>query len=286
MSKCKELVLVACLVVITSLMWLVSSCSQLAESSVPIKPPYVINSTSVKSSQITTQPHILSSPTPTESSITPGPPIAGNSATAESSTTSAVPATTESSPPSESLIPSSSFVGIDINDYRLVISGLVNTPLSLSYEQIQSYATITENVEIICPGVEDETDEWTGVPISTLLKEAGIQNGASEIVFTGADGYSTQLPLELVQQSGVFLAYLVDGQTFQARGYPIRLVVSGTWGAAWVRLLTNIEVKSDTVSLKNSSPIIQNLRNNISISGRKLCSCLLSGVKGFTNTVN
>ncbi len=175
----------------------------------------------------------------------------------------------------------SSVLDININSYRLTINGTVNYPLSLSYEQIQAYAAVTKNVEIICPDIEDQTDEWTGVPVSTLLTQAGVTPGASEVVFTGADGYLVQLPLESVLQDGVFLAYTVNSQKLpQDRGYPLRLVVSGSLGSEWVGVVTNIEVKPASVSFINPSTIIRSSSGNISISGRKLCSCLFLALRG------
>jgi DMSO/TMAO reductase YedYZ molybdopterin-dependent catalytic subunit len=170
---------------------------------------------------------------------------------------------------------------IDIDSYNLFIDGIVNSPLSLSYEQLQSFPTITRDAEIICPGVKDETDSWTGVSLSTLLKEAGLATGASEVVFTGEDGYFVQLPLETVLESDVFLAYKMNGQTLsQDRGYPLRLVVGKSQGADWLRWVTKIEVKPALVSFENSSAIIQRLGSNIPTSGNKLCSCFLATVIG------
>ena len=169
MKQGKELVAGFGLVIIASFMWLVSSCSQPVESSVPIKPPYVINSTSTKSSTPTTKPS-----------------IPDNSILAESqTTTTTIPTITDNSTAPESPTTTSSVLDVDINSYRLVIDGLVNTPLSLSYEQIQAYPTVSQNVELICPGVEDLTEEWTGVPVSKLLAKANLTPEASEVIFTG-----------------------------------------------------------------------------------------------------
>ena len=241
MSKCKDLVSGSCLVVITSFLWLVSSCSQPAGNTIPIGTPTFDNST---------------------------------------------PAKSQADP--------FSVFNVNIASYHLIINGMVNTPLSLSYEQIQAYPAVTKKAEIICAitgdvlgNSEDETDEWTGVPLSTLLAKAGIQTGASEVVFTGVEGYSVQLPLKSVLQNSVFLAYKINGQILpQDRGYPLRLVVSGSLGNDWLRWVTNIEVKSTKVSLTNSSAIIQNSRVPIAISGRKLCACLLLGVRELTKPVN
>lgn len=266
MSKCKEFISGAGVAVIASFMWLVSSCSRPVPSSVLIESPNTGNSTSVKSSPTIAQPSVLRNPPPAKSSVTTGPTTADNSKTAESPTVT--PGT-------------SSVFDVDINSYRLVINGLVNTPLSISYKQIQSYPTVTEKLELVCPGVEDQTEEWTGVPVSTLLAEADLRPGASEVVFTGVDGYSIELPLDSVQQSGAFLAYLVDGQTLtQWRGYPLRLVLGGSQGASWVEWITNIEIKPTSASLANPSIIIQSLRGNMAVSGRKLCSCLFLSISG------
>jgi DMSO/TMAO reductase YedYZ molybdopterin-dependent catalytic subunit len=169
------------------------------------------------------------------------------------------------------------FYDIDINTYLLDINGLVNTPLSLSYTQIQTYSTVTLPVEIVCPGEEDEWDNWTGVPLSTLLNVAGLSPEASEVVFTGSDGYFVDLPLSTVMEKGVFLAYQMNGQALsQMRGYPLRLVVGGSEGADWLRWVTSIQVKSNLTSFSSSAAAIQNLRGNIPTSGSKTCSCLLA----------
>ena len=95
--------------------------------------------------------------------------------------------------------------------------------------------------------------------LSALFKEAGLATGASEVVFTGEDGYFVQLPLETVLESDVFLAYKMNGQTLsQDRGYPLRLVVGKSQGADWLRWVTKIEVKPALVSFTNSSAAIQN----------------------------
>ena len=115
--------------------------------------------------------------------------------------------------------------------------------------------------------------------LSTLLKEAGLATGASEVVFTGVDGYFVQLPLATVLEGDVFLAYKMNGQTLSPdRGYPLRLVVGKSQGADWLRWVTKIEVKTALVSFKNSAATIQKLSSNIPASGNKLCSCLLAAV--------
>ena len=281
MSKCKELVVGCGLAIITSLMWLVSSCSQPVNSSVPVETPPLDKTTSVKISTTKTQTTTVSNSTPASPTATTELPTVSNSAPAQSPTTTTEPSIVGNSTPAEDP------TDIDITSYRLVLNGLVNTPLSLSYAQILAYPAGTQTAEIVCPDIEDETVEWTGVPVSTLLNAAGLTSEGSEVVFTGVDGYSVQLPLESVLQDGVFLAYMADGQTLpQWRGYPLRLVLSGSDGLEWVQWITNIEVKPALASFTNSSAIIQNSRAPISVSGRRLCSCIFLSIKGLPKSIN
>ena len=53
-----------------------------------------------------------------------------------------------------------------------MIEGLVETPLSLTYEEVLAYPAVTEVVLLICPGFFADNAEWAGVPVTTLLEEA------------------------------------------------------------------------------------------------------------------
>ncbi len=54
---------------------------------------------------------------------------------------------------------------VDISEYRLVVDGLVDHPLSLSYEDLLKYPAVTETVLLICPDFFVDNAEWTGVPL-------------------------------------------------------------------------------------------------------------------------
>lgn len=142
----------------------------------------------------------------------------------------------------ENLHVTGSAPSIDIVNYRLRIDGLVDTPLSLTYETIMQYPTVTEVVLLVCPGVFEDNAEWTGVPVATILAEAGVQPQAKKITFYSG-GYQVTLLLEDVQNEGVFLAHTVDGQILpKEHGYPLRLVAKGHYGNDWVKWVDRIEI--------------------------------------------
>ena len=132
----------------------------------------------------------------------------------------------------------------NIEDYRLVVDGLVETPLSLTYEAILDYPAVTEVVLLVCPGFFTDNAEWTGVPVTTILAEAGTKPEASEVTFHALGSeYKVVLPLDVVQQGGVFLAHTVNGQVLPDKhGYPLRLVVKGNYGYDWIKWVKRIEI--------------------------------------------
>jgi DMSO/TMAO reductase YedYZ molybdopterin-dependent catalytic subunit len=135
---------------------------------------------------------------------------------------------------------------VNIEQYRLVIDGLVETPLSLTYEEILACPSVTEVVLLICPGFFADNAEWTGVPVTALLEKAGIKPEAKTVVFQDISGsYRRELPLEDITGNGsIFLAHTVDGQTLPLEhGYPLRLVAKGKYGSYWVKWVERIEVQ-------------------------------------------
>jgi DMSO/TMAO reductase YedYZ molybdopterin-dependent catalytic subunit len=99
------------------------------------------------------------------------------------------------------------------------------------------------------------TAEWTGTPLAPILAEAGIAEGAAEVVFTGLDRgiqgdvehlYERSLPLAEAQREEVLLAYAVNGQPLPPQhGFPLRLIVPGWYGMTHVKWLKAITVVAE-----------------------------------------
>ncbi len=131
-----------------------------------------------------------------------------------------------------------------MDTYVLVVDGMVTEPLALSYNTLLQRPAVTETLLLICPGFFADNARWTGVLVSTLLAEAGLRLGATQAVFHALDGYSETFDLLDLARDGVFLAYMVNGETLpKEHGYPIRLVVKGEYGSHWVKWVERIEIK-------------------------------------------
>jgi sulfane dehydrogenase subunit SoxC len=88
------------------------------------------------------------------------------------------------------------------------------------------------------------TSEWTGVAVSTILREVGVRRGASWILAEGGDSalMSRSVPLDKVMDDAM-LAYGQNGERIRPeQGYPVRLFLPGWEGNANVKWLRRIEV--------------------------------------------
>ena len=134
-------------------------------------------------------------------------------------------------------------IAIDLKTYRLKLTGKVGRPLSLSYDQILKYPSLTEAVLLICPGFFANQGRWTGINLKSLFLEAQIKKEAQYVDIKGAHGKGIRIPLKIINQKRVFLAYRVNGETLpQKHGFPLRLVYEDAYGYDWVKYVDEIVV--------------------------------------------
>lgn len=132
---------------------------------------------------------------------------------------------------------------IDVEGWRLGVSGLVENELSLTYDDILSLDSTSEVVTLKCVDGPTGTADYKGVRLSIILDMAGILDNATEVVFYGADEYSSSLTIDDALEDDVILAYEMNGEMLPVdQGYPLRLVAPGKYGYKWVKWITNIEV--------------------------------------------
>src|SRR4051794_23487358 len=93
---------------------------------------------------------------------------------------------------------------VDLDTWRLEVTGAVERPMTLSLEDLRLRSTVTQPVTMECAGngralldprpvsqpwIREAvgTGEWTGTSLATLLADAGVAHSAVEVLFTGID---------------------------------------------------------------------------------------------------
>jgi DMSO/TMAO reductase YedYZ molybdopterin-dependent catalytic subunit len=133
---------------------------------------------------------------------------------------------------------------IDLATYRLKVTGMVDHPLSLGYDDLRCMPKITSHPALTCPGFFEDVATWSGVPINYILGLAGVQNGAEIITLVAADGYENWVWIKDALKPENFLAYEWEGQPLPVlHGFPLRAVIPDQWGNKWVKWLLEIRVE-------------------------------------------
>ena len=151
---------------------------------------------------------------------------------------------------------------LDPRNHRLLIHGMVERPVIFTMEELRRLPAVSRIYFIECPGNttpnsngrQRETvqqshgrtscSEWTGVPLSLLLKGTGVKSGASWVVAESADPqrYAKSIPLDKCMED-TLVAYSQNGEAVRPEnGYPVRLVVPGWEGISSVKWLRRIKV--------------------------------------------
>ena len=136
---------------------------------------------------------------------------------------------------------------IDIKTYRLGVSGLVKTPLSLTYDQVMAMPAFQKVTTLNCVEGWSVTYLWTGVKLKDILEQAGYDHNAKVVIFKCYDGYTTSLPLDFIVNRNILLAYRLNGiVTPPERGFPFQVVAEDQLGYKWAKWVTDIQVSNDT----------------------------------------
>ena len=135
---------------------------------------------------------------------------------------------------------------VDVDNYTLVIDGLVDQEKSYTYDEVLSHQNYEKVVTLNCVEGWSVTLLWEGVMVEDLIKEAGIDPEANTVIFYAYDGYSSSLPLDYIMDNDILLAYKMNGVTLPPeRGFPFQLVAESKLGYKWVKWITRIELSND-----------------------------------------
>ena len=153
---------------------------------------------------------------------------------------------------------------VETDKWSLEIAGLVKRPRTFSLSDIKSRRRKSVIATLECSGNSSNPGfmgaigniRWTGTPLALVLKECGLTTRGIEVVFFGADekvekireqdysqNFARSLSMNDALADDVLLAYEMNGEPLpKEHGAPLRLVVPGWFGIAWVKWLSRIEV--------------------------------------------
>lgn len=129
----------------------------------------------------------------------------------------------------------------DLSKWSFEISGLVNNPLTLSWEDVKNLPSTEVTVDIHCVTKWSKFDtSWKGVSFDVIYEMAGVSNEATHIMCHSEYGFTANVPLEDVTGGNVaLLAYEFGGEPLEPdHGYPLRFFVPKLYfwkSAKWLR---------------------------------------------------
>lgn len=163
---------------------------------------------------------------------------------------------------------------IDPAQHRLMLHGLVRQPLAFSPEALLRYPMRSHLVFLECGGNSNagwhsepiqravgsfhglvSCSEWTGVPVSVLLDEAGVETLAAWAVLEGADAgaLNVSIPLAKLRDDCIVALYQNGERIRPEQGYPMRLIVPGWEGIVNVKWLRRIELAAEPAMTRDET---------------------------------
>jgi DMSO/TMAO reductase YedYZ molybdopterin-dependent catalytic subunit len=133
---------------------------------------------------------------------------------------------------------------IDLNTFRLEVTGLVDSSFSLSWEAINRLpSTFSDTILMYCVEGWEVWGNWKGIPVKELLDKASRQENGKYVLFHCAEGYTTTLPVAYLEKYNSLLAYEVNGNPLKpSDGFPLRLTAFGKYGYKWAKWVEKLEV--------------------------------------------
>ena len=171
-----------------------------------------------------------------------------------------IPASVAINPPDVApfTTPNGDFYRIDINltvpqvktdGYELKVKGMVDQELTIPWADLIDRDMHEYDITLTC--VSNQIGDtlvgnarWLGFPLRELLDEAGVKDGADQVVGRSTDGYTGGFPLEAAYDRDAIVAIGMNGEPLPiSHGFPVRLVTPGIYGyLSAIKWLTEVEV--------------------------------------------
>lgn len=159
---------------------------------------------------------------------------------------------------------------VDPNTHRVKFTGMVNKPAEFSLSDLRAMRSTEIVAGYECSGNSGRSVQalsscgrWTGVRLSSVLKQVGVHPKAREVVFFGTDHgpqdvvfrqqtfkleqqFGRSITLENAMKPEPMIAYALNGEPLtREQGAPVRLIMPGWYGVANVKWLAEVHLQEE-----------------------------------------
>ncbi len=129
---------------------------------------------------------------------------------------------------------------IDLTTWDFKVYGEVDAPFTLTWDEFKALPRKQVSTDIHCVTRWTKLDTtWEGVPIQEILARAQVRSSASHVLAHCEQGFTANMPLSVLDDDDVLLAYIYDGKELNPdHGYPLRLLTPKRYfwkSAKWIR---------------------------------------------------
>ena len=163
---------------------------------------------------------------------------------------------------------------INPDEHQLLVHGLVRQPAFFSINNLLRYPLRSQICFVECGGNSNagwnktparaeagyfhglvSCSEWTGVPLSTVLAEVGIDSTAKWLIADGADAFAMNIsiPMEKAMDDAMLALYQNGERLRPENGYPLRLILPGWEGVLNVKWLRALKAADRPIRARNES---------------------------------
>jgi sulfoxide reductase catalytic subunit YedY len=136
---------------------------------------------------------------------------------------------------------------VNIEEWRLAVSGRVKKPIALTFSQVQALPVTEKRVLLICPGFFANHGLWRGIRVEELLEMTEAEKNLTSVTFISQEGTyerTQKFSMEEILGGKVFLAYGVNGESLpQRHGFPLRVVAEEHYGSNWIKYVSQVKVE-------------------------------------------
>lgn len=133
---------------------------------------------------------------------------------------------------------------LSVDTWRFRITGAVAAPIELTLAQLKNLERVDVHADFHCVTKFSVLDnDWHGVAAGTVLDLAELDAGASHVMVTAHEGYTANLPIEVLRDDDVLFAWARNGEELTPEhGWPVRLVVPKRYAWKSVKWVSGMEV--------------------------------------------